>query len=47
VLDGGRGDDRSRIPGAELVVFEHSGHMAFAEEPEAYRDAVRRFLAPL
>jgi proline iminopeptidase len=33
------------IPGAELVVFEHSGHMAFAEEPEAYRDAVRHFLA--
>jgi proline iminopeptidase len=35
------------IPGAELVVFEHSGHMAFVEEPEAYRDAVRRFLARL
>jgi pimeloyl-ACP methyl ester carboxylesterase len=35
------------IPGAELVVFEHSGHMTFAEEPEAYRDAVRRFLARL
>jgi proline iminopeptidase len=35
------------IPGAELVVFEHSGHMAFVEEPDAYSDAVRRFLARL
>jgi proline iminopeptidase len=33
------------IPDAELVVFEHSGHMALVEEPEAYRVAVRRFLA--
>jgi proline iminopeptidase len=33
------------IPGAELVVFEHSGHMAFVEEPDAYRAALRRFLA--
>jgi proline iminopeptidase len=32
------------IPHAELVVFEHSGHMTFAEENEAYLDAVRRFL---
>jgi proline iminopeptidase len=35
------------IPDAQLVVFEHSGHMAFVEEPDAYRDAVRRFLARL
>jgi pimeloyl-ACP methyl ester carboxylesterase len=35
------------IPGAELVVFEHSGHMTFVEEPGAYRAAVRRFLARL
>jgi proline iminopeptidase len=35
------------IPTAELVVLEHSGHMAFVEEPDAYRDAVRRFLARL
>jgi proline iminopeptidase len=35
------------IPGAELVVFEHSGHMAFVEEPGAYCDAVRGFLARL
>jgi len=33
------------IPGAEIVVFEHSGHMAFVEETEAYRAAVRGFLA--
>jgi proline iminopeptidase len=33
------------IPGAELVIFEHSGHMTFVEEPDAYQDAVRRFLA--
>jgi proline iminopeptidase len=35
------------IPGAELVIFEHSGHMAYVEEPEAYRAALRRFLARL
>jgi proline iminopeptidase len=35
------------IPGARLVVFEHSGHMSFAEEPEAYRAAVREFVASL
>jgi proline iminopeptidase len=35
------------IPGAELVVFEHSGHMTFVEEPDAYRAAVRQFLARL
>jgi proline iminopeptidase len=33
-----------RIPTAELVVFEHSGHMSFVEEGEAYVAAVRRFL---
>jgi proline iminopeptidase len=35
------------IPDAELVVFEHSGHMTFVEEPDAYVAAVRRFLARL
>jgi proline iminopeptidase len=35
------------VPDAELVVLEHSGHMTFVEEPDAYRDAVRRFLARL
>ena len=33
------------VPGARLVVFEHSAHMAFAEEPDAYVAAVRDFLA--
>jgi proline iminopeptidase len=32
------------IPGAQLAVFEASGHFTFAEETEAYLDAVRRFL---
>jgi proline iminopeptidase len=32
------------IPGAELVVLEHSAHMPFAEEPENYVAAVRDFL---
>jgi proline iminopeptidase len=33
------------IPGARLVVFERSGHMTFAEEPEAYRAVVREFVS--
>jgi proline iminopeptidase len=33
------------IPDSRLVVFEHSGHMAFVEENEAYVAAVRAFLA--
>jgi pimeloyl-ACP methyl ester carboxylesterase len=32
------------VPGAELVVLEHSAHMGFVEEPEAYVGAVRTFL---
>jgi proline iminopeptidase len=32
------------IPGAELVIFEHSAHMPFAEENGAYLAAVRGFL---
>ena len=32
------------IPDARLVVFEHSAHMAFVEEPDAYLAAVREFL---
>jgi proline iminopeptidase len=32
------------IPGAQLAVFEASAHLTFAEENEAYLDAVRRFL---
>lgn len=32
------------IPGARLVVFEHSGHSPQVEEPEAYLALVRDFL---
>lgn len=34
----------SRIPEAELVVFEHSGHMTFVEENERYLSVVADFL---
>jgi proline iminopeptidase len=32
------------LPDAELAILEHSGHMTFVEENEAYVAAVRRFL---
>lgn len=32
------------VPGAELVVFEQSGHMTYVEEQDRYLDAVRDFL---
>jgi proline-specific peptidase len=32
------------LPDAELVVFEHSGHMTYIEENEAYLAAVRAFV---
>jgi pimeloyl-ACP methyl ester carboxylesterase len=32
------------LPDAELVIFEHSGHMTFVEENDAYVSAVRDFL---
>jgi proline-specific peptidase len=32
------------IPGSELVVFEESSHMQFAEEPERFHDVVGAFL---
>jgi proline iminopeptidase len=44
VLDGARAIAEG-IPGAELVVFEESAHMAFVEEQERYVEAVRSFLA--
>jgi proline iminopeptidase len=34
----------SLLPDAELVVFENSAHMTFAEEPDRYLAAVRQFL---
>lgn len=33
-----------QMPEAQLVVFEDSGHLAFAEETERYLDVVERFL---
>jgi proline iminopeptidase len=38
-------DMQSRIPDAELVVFEDSSHMAFVEERTAYMAVMRRFLS--
>jgi proline iminopeptidase len=32
------------IPDSELVIFEHSGHMTFVEENDAYVAALRAFL---
>jgi pimeloyl-ACP methyl ester carboxylesterase len=34
----------AKIPGAELVIFENSGHMTFVEETDRYIAAVRGFL---
>lgn len=36
-----------RIPGAELVIFEGSGHNPPADEPEAFQAAVGEFLGKL
>jgi len=33
-----------RLPNGELVVFENSAHMMFAEEPDRYVATVREFL---
>ena len=33
------------IPGAELLVLPEAGHFSLVERPEAYADAVRRFLS--
>jgi len=33
------------IPGSRFVVFEHSGHLPFFEEPEAFRKVLEDFLA--
>ena len=37
-------DMRAQMPDAELVIFEHSSHMAFVEERDAYMATMRRFL---
>jgi proline iminopeptidase len=36
---------QGRIPRAEVAVFEHSGHMAHVEEPEAYLARLEAFFA--
>jgi len=36
---------RRGIRGSELIVFEQSGHYPFVEEAEAFRQAVRGWLA--
>jgi proline-specific peptidase len=35
------------LPDSELVIFEHSGHITYVEENEAYLAAVRAFLSRL
>ena len=35
------------IPHAELVVIPDASHMVFADQPDAFNDAVRRFLTSL
>ncbi|HUY96736.1 MAG TPA: proline iminopeptidase-family hydrolase [Verrucomicrobiae bacterium] len=53
LLTGGRHDEcrpdhlaamQRLIPGSELVIFEHSAHLAFAEEPDRYQEVLARFL---
>jgi proline iminopeptidase len=31
----------TRIPGARLVFFDHSGHSPYIEEPAAFQEAVQ------
>jgi L-proline amide hydrolase len=38
------GEIHERIPGAEWVIFEDSSHLPHVEEPEAFIEAVERFL---
>jgi proline-specific peptidase len=54
LVTGGRYDEarpehlrllKEGIPGAELVIFEDSSHMAFVEEPQHYAAVVSTFLA--
>jgi pimeloyl-ACP methyl ester carboxylesterase len=37
-------DMAPRLPDAELVIFENSAHMTFAEEQDRYLASVRTFL---
>ena len=36
-----------RVPGAKLVIFEHSGHSVPADEPAKFQATVNRFLDPI
>ncbi|KAJ7284701.1 alpha/beta hydrolase fold protein [Mycena rebaudengoi] len=35
------------IPGAELAIFEKSGHSPPSDEPEAFQACIRKFIGPL
>jgi proline iminopeptidase len=35
---------KNLVPGSELLIFEKSAHMTMLDEPDAYADAVRKFL---
>src|SRR6266436_3255455 len=37
-------DYASQIPGAQLIVIQHAGHLSNLEQPEAFLQAVRGFL---
>ena len=43
-VQAGRALLEQTVPDAELVILEHSAHMGFVEENEAYVGAVRDFL---
>jgi pimeloyl-ACP methyl ester carboxylesterase len=38
---------RDHVPGAELVLFERSGHCPMLEEPDAFNALVAGFVARL
>ena len=40
-------DLQQRIPSADVVMFENSGHCPFLEEAEKYNAAVEEFMARL
>lgn len=40
-----RGEDLAKKLNAELVIFPNSGHLPMEEEPEAFAETVRQFLA--
>jgi 3-oxoadipate enol-lactonase len=37
----------AQIPGAQLVVIQHAGHLSNLEQPEAFLQAVRGFLGSI